>query len=192
MRNEAARIALENECDYLMFIDDDIVVEPNTLETLINRNADVVAAETYIRGGEFAPMFFKETPDGGLTAYWDFENHVLPDGTLPVDALGFSCVLINCALLKKVTTPYFVTGQSFTEDVYFCRKAVLEAQKNNASAPKIIIDTHVKVGHQCTPEFVSGYNVKLMRKYAKGQELAHNPDRGKDYAELVENLFNES
>ena len=42
-RNTAAQMALSRECDYLMFIDDDVMIPPDTLEKLLKADKDVIA-----------------------------------------------------------------------------------------------------------------------------------------------------
>src|SRR5271154_6337264 len=55
MRNAAAKIALEHNCDYLMFIDDDVIIKPETYAVLKAADVDCVMALTFIRGYPFAP-----------------------------------------------------------------------------------------------------------------------------------------
>src|SRR6266850_6703930 len=62
-RNEAARLALECEADYLMFIDDDVLVPPNTLEGMLECASDIAAGLVIIRGWPFNVMAFKFTKD---------------------------------------------------------------------------------------------------------------------------------
>lgn len=186
MRNEAARIALQEECDYLMFVDDDVFIEPNTFDSLASIDADVAMAETYVRGYPFNAMWFVEKE-----GRFQHDNDCAPkeSGFSFCDAVGFSCVLIKCSLLKKLTTPYFVTGPNFTEDVYFCVKAQRELGKENV---KIAVDHRVPTGHTIAGQYVTKENVKLLRAFHKAQygELLNPPkDRGEEYLKEVENLF---
>jgi hypothetical protein len=200
MRNEAAKRALEGGFDYLMFVDDDVIVQPNTLESLLACDADIAMAETYVRGYPFNAMFFKyedrpEDPENpGLLHYNDFEKNVDQNGHLKVDAVGFSVVLIKCSFLKKIPTPYFVTQShgavQFTEDVYFCLKCV---QVMGRDKVKMIVDTNVPTGHILTADFVTRENRNLLREYAEKENLAFtnpaNVDRGIEYRDAVEALF---
>ena len=34
MRNASVKVALQHNCDYLLFIDDDVIVEPHTFKSL--------------------------------------------------------------------------------------------------------------------------------------------------------------
>lgn len=172
MRNGAARIALEHKCDYLMFIDDDVVVRPDTYKSLREANKDIVMALTYVRGYPFHPMFFRdfesrEMHDGKIRLDLAFHDEdfweVGDDGLIKTGAVGFSCVLINCDVLRAMTPPYFVTGPGHTEDVYFCLKARAELEPE----PTIYVDTKVPTGHILMPDMVSKDNVEKLREYYK-------------------------
>lgn len=167
MRNESAKLALQAECKYLMFIDDDVLTAPNTLKSLIRANKDIVMAETYIRGYPFEPMFFKNTGVNGninLEPYRDFHKHVDPKtGLVSCDAVGFSCVLIKCELISKIPPPYFITTPNCTEDVFFCMKA----RQLLGDKVSIAVDTKVKTGHLLDREPITGDNVSAMRQFCE-------------------------
>jgi hypothetical protein len=172
MRNDVARVAMEHNCDYLMFIDDDVVVKKNTFKSLLAANKDVICALTYVRGYPFHPMFFKDIPADlqpngkirrNLTFHDDYEASVCEDGLVRTGAVGFSCVLIKVDVLRAMTPPYFVTGPGHTEDVYFCLKARAELDPE----PEIWVDTKVAVGHMLMPDMVTDSNVKKLREFHK-------------------------
>lgn len=194
MRNAAAKIALEQECDYLMFVDDDILIDPlNTFASLVlaceKQGADIVMSETYIRGYPFEPMFFKHR-NGKLEFFRDFKEYInKKTGLVECDAVGFSCVLIKCSLIKKVTTPYFVTGPKGTEDIYFCMKARKELGTENV---KIFVDTKFPTGHLLDPEPLHSENRESLIKFYDEScpELKESKrissDRNTSYAKSVE------
>src|SRR5512138_1990586 len=106
-RNQAVKAAVENEYDYVMFIDDDVLLPFDAYQRLKAADKDIIAGWTVIRGYPFDNMFFKYNEQGNLVVY----NDVDPEATelFPVDAIGCSCVLIKCELFKKIPPPYFVT-----------------------------------------------------------------------------------
>jgi hypothetical protein len=172
MRNAAAKIAIDHKCDYLMFIDDDVVIKPNVYSVLKAADKDVIMALTYIRGYPFAPMFFKafkQAKDSTgtlaeyLTTYDDYAEHVGPDGIVDCAAVGFSCVLIKMDLLKAVAPPWFITGPNHTEDVYFCNKARYTLDP----APTICCHTLVSTTHIMMPDGVNVENVEKLRELYK-------------------------
>lgn len=173
MRNSTARMAIEHDCDYLMFIDDDVIVQPDVFSQLLNANKDIVAAMAYVRGYPFHPMFFRDqemiTQENGkkrlnLIFHDDYEETVDKEtGLVKTGAVGFSCVLIKVDLLRKISPPWFVTGPGHTEDVYFCLKARNEIDPE----PEIFVQTNCHTGHIMMPDAVSTENVEILRKYYK-------------------------
>lgn len=154
-RNMAGKIALQNDCDYLWFIDDDVLIPPYSYRKLKERNVDIVTPVTFIRSYPFKPMFFKTIKSNtgkltGITHYDDWETEETWDGLLECAAIGFSCCLMKVELLRKVTPAWFVTSPDRTEDVYFCIKA-RQALNNEVG---IYVDTLYGVGHQMDPDFV--------------------------------------
>lgn len=172
MRNDAARIAIEHECDYLMFIDDDVIVPPDTYKKFRDADKDIIAAMTYVRGYPFHPMFFKSQgivveQNGNrrknLTFHDDYLDDVQKDGLVKTDAVGFSAVLIKVDLIKSMSSPWFVTGPGHTEDVYFCIKAALELEPE----PTIYVDTTCETEHIMMPNAVGSKNVERLRELYK-------------------------
>lgn len=168
MRNTAAKMALEGDYDYLMFIDDDVLVQPNTYEVLRSRDKDIIMALTFVRGWPFKPMFFKGEgikDRAGLRCetldfYDDWKDNVW-DGLVKCEAVGFSCVLIKVDILKVMEPPYFVTSSKQTEDVYFCCKARYTLNPT----PTIFVDVTVPTTHMMMPDGVSAENVESFRKF---------------------------
>lgn len=159
MRNMAAKLAIAHECDYLLFIDDDVLVPMDTLQRLLDCKAGIAAGWTIIRGYPYKNMFFRWT-DETQTNLEHYPEPVPIGQVLDVDAVGFSCCLIDVKLLKQVETPFFITGPFNTEDIYFCLKA-RTADPNC----KIVVDTGVITQHQLDPDYISPLNVKQMRDY---------------------------
>lgn len=187
MRNMTAKLALEAECDYLMFIDDDVIIPIGCLEKMIAADKDIIAGWTIIRGYPYDNMFFKytDTERNALQVYNKFETD--SDGLVKCDAVGFSCALIKCSLLKNIPAPYFVTGPYSTEDVYFC----IKAEKFNPDVT-IYVDPTIKTSHNLGPEFIDPDNRKHYTEYFKKMfpeavEVPNSGDRGDDYLKLVEN-----
>lgn len=183
-RNSAVKAALENEFDYVMFIDDDVLLPFDAYARLKSHNKDVVAGWTVIRGYPFNNMFFRFDDQKALEYYNDPD----PKETelIKVDAIGCSCVLIKCELLKKIPPPYFVTGTYNTEDIYFCMKA-----KQFVPEVEIFVDPNVKTPHLLAHEAVTPEN-RLILKAGFEQEYPNHelgkkksPDHGDDYLKKI-------
>jgi hypothetical protein len=179
MRNTAAQHAIENNCDYLMFIDDDVMVQVDTYKKLRAADKDIILALTFVRGAPFSPMFFKciarEVDQDGkrierLTFYDDYEEHI-EEELVKCEAIGFSCALLKMDVVKAVAPPYFVTGPHHTEDVYFCNKARYTLEPE----PTIFVHTGCPTVHMMMADGVSVDNVKQLRElYAPGEKLGNS------------------
>jgi len=199
-RNMAAKLALEAECDYLWFLDDDMPIAPHTLESLIQCDADIAMAHSFIRGYPYQPMCFKwtegsgpENPQGSALRHFhddgEFTSAIDPiTGLVEVAAVGFTCCLIRCDLLKKLQPPFFLTTPNSTEDVTFCLKAHFEQDKKL----KIVVDTKVPTAHLGEREWISQDTVKELRKYHESlrevEEAKGRQDRDVNYLKMVEEL----
>jgi hypothetical protein len=180
-RNNAAKLALESDSDYLMFIDDDVLVPATALEKLIAADKDIVAGLVVIRGYPFNNMAFKFIGPEALTFYNDLplekecaNAHTKYDLScescrasklqtlVKVGAVGFSCCLIKTDVLKAMEPPFFITGVNHTEDVYFCLKT-LELTPN----PEIYLHTDVPCGHLLNPEPIEWGSRHKMQEFYK-------------------------
>lgn len=167
MRNFTAKFALDNNFDYVLFLDDDVLLPRpfDGLEKLLNTGAPIAAGYTIIRGYPFDNMFFKfDEATKGLLRYNDYKGHEDEKGIVNCDAVGFSFCLIDCNLLRKIPAPYFVTGSRNTEDIYFCMKA-----KKYVPDVRIVCDTSIETGHIFTAEILTPGNRDRFKKYFEDQ-----------------------
>ena len=142
-RNYLAIQALNNNSDYLLMIDDDMVFEQDLLDRLIADRKDIVGVAYHPR-----------TDMGDKLKWLDETHHInLEKSTDPkykdtfeCHATGTGIILIKCEVFKKVPRPWFAfeyypTGQcKLGEDWYFSR----EAKK---AGFKIWTDPKPKIGH---------------------------------------------
>lgn len=195
-RNTAVKIALEQDCDYVFFVDDDMLLAPNTYKSLREADKDIVMALTVIRGYPFKPMHFIE-PERDLTKQIkalendiEFDKRVDPQtGLVEVDAIGCACVLFKTWMFKELEPPYFVTLPKCTEDVFCCLKMKNQLGRNRVG---IYVDCKVPTGH-LGPKQVYEYQnrQKLIDSYEVLYGKPKDPElesRGDGYAELVESL----
>jgi len=147
----------DGKADYthLMWIDSDVLFNPNQFSQLLNRNVDIVSGLYLMEGGQaFAAVkdwdeeFFKQH------GYFQFLTPKDLDGQkdlMEVSYAGFGFILIKRGVFESMTYPWFrpifkKIGDAidFTmEDVAFC----LRAQE---AGYKIYVDPLVKVGHEKT------------------------------------------
>jgi glycosyltransferase involved in cell wall biosynthesis len=168
-RNNAAKLALEWECDYLAFYDDDMYFKSGEdFVNLIRKARDsndrihILQGLAYIRGYPFKPMCFKfdDITEGEkrISVYNDWEDHIEEDGLVKCDALGCCGTIFATKLFKMVPQPWFLTGKTHTEDIYFCVKA-----SQFLGNLGIYIDTTVEIGHLLDKIILTRSNQKLLK-----------------------------
>jgi hypothetical protein len=158
-RNYACRIAMENEFDYILMLDDDVLIPVDSYSKLLAADKDVVAGNVVIRGYPYNNMIFKFSEDRKKLDYY---NEIPPElgNLVEVDAVGCSLTLIKVSLLQKMRPPYFVTGTHNTEDIYFCLKA-----KDQVPDVKIYCDLSVECDHILTPQAVGPKTKKFWKEF---------------------------
>lgn len=165
MRNFCAKAALEGEFDYIMFIDDDVLIPVLAFDMLVRhlvtKKCDIVSGVTLIRGYPYNPMIFDVGEDKSTKGFVkNYAERADTNGLCFCDAVGFSCCLISVALLRKMTPPYFVTGPGFTEDVYFCVRA-----KRQFPETLIAADVNCTTAHILGPDIISPENRDIRMAY---------------------------
>lgn len=192
MRNQTAMLALENDFDYILFLDDDVLVPVDGLAKLMKADCDIAAGHTIIRGYPYQNMFFKWLDEEHENMANDNDPVINDKGLIDCAAVGFSFVLIKTSLLRKVPPPYFVTGVKNTEDVYFCIKA-----QKYAPETTIVVDPSVKTAHILGSEVIEPDNRESYKRffeesYPQWVTPPKHPDednivgdRGPGYAKMV-------
>lgn len=141
-RNLIAQHAIENNYDYILWVDSDMIIPPDTLVKFLEHKKDIVSGvyAYKILGGENAvAKRFIPTEDD---TYEDIPLKEIreSDRLMELDGIGFGCVLTKTKIFKKIPYPYFVYTPEMGEDIYFCRKAQEQGYK-------IYMDTSIKAGH---------------------------------------------
>ena len=124
--------ALNAKCDYIFFTDDDMVFPPETLETLLSRDKDVIGVLYRMRG---------EPPK------WTIEGEIEKD-VFQCKGVGAGLMLINCRILMNIQkedgwfgTKVDAVGQTIIGDsFYFCDKV-------RQAGYGVWCDPTIKVGH---------------------------------------------
>jgi GT2 family glycosyltransferase len=150
-RTMAVETAREYGCGYILWIDDDMVIMPgsNTFSRLLLRDKDIVAPLFFTRLAPFIPCLYRRVMRSG-NRFTTFENILdyEPDSLVKVDGVGFGCVLTKMSVFEKVRPPWFLYGDGFGEDLYFCQKAI-------DSGIEIYCDTTFDVGHVSPPNIIT-------------------------------------
>ena len=150
-RNRLAQKAVEDGYDYILWLDSDMVFEPDLMQKLMAdiKGRDMVCGIFFTRKPPYKPCVYSRVAytldlESGRTIpeadpFFDYPK----DSIFEVEACGFGAVLMRTDLVKRI---YLKKGLPFTpiigfgEDLSFCLSA------RDAGA-KIFCDSRVKVGH---------------------------------------------
>lgn len=149
-RDSIVRYAADRGYEYIMWLDDDMIVPPDAIAKLLAHKKDIVSG-LYFGRGNYLPLMFdidEEEQDG--ETFYEFKNHkeYKDNDLMKVDAIGFGCVLTKVETLVRMwnderdgiggTCFDFIGGLG--EDLSFgirCRQCGVETW----------VDTSIKCGH---------------------------------------------
>lgn len=130
-RNELAKKAIQNESDYVMWLDSDMVFPPDTmirmLEIMDENDIDFLTGLYFRRQPPFTPVIFDQLEvheDGQGVDHHNFET--IPEERIKVAGCGFGCVLMKTDVLFDVASKYggmFSPFAGMGEDLAFCWRA---------------------------------------------------------------------
>jgi GT2 family glycosyltransferase len=127
-RNSLVRTAIDEKCDYILFIDADMRFPKTTLERLLAHKKDIIGVNATTRMMPPKPTArnIQINEDGSVDWLEIFSNK--ENGIGKVDAIGCGVMLIKTSCLKNIPQPYFyfeqlLKGKLLGEDIYFCIKA---------------------------------------------------------------------
>ena len=145
-RNTIVDQALAIGVDWVLFLDDDMVVNINNdsgvsssydfLERLLAHDKDIVGGLYYQRHGECAPVAMVEAGAG----YRFLRDDEITRGLQQVDVVGGGCMLVSAKALLHLPQPVFEPEFSYGTDVQLCRKA-------KAAGYTVWLDSSVELGH---------------------------------------------
>ena len=173
-REEAAKLALEHDMDYLFMIDDDMDCPDDLFQRLWANDVDIVAPLAFTRNYPHKPVLYKiEEGFDPVTQTPYFFNHWInkyPRNKLvQCDAVGFGAVLIKRKVLDGVKEPRFMSTNATGEDILFCHKARKEGFK-------VYMDTSIKLGHFSHPIDITEEYVDKLHAHTKEADDKKNPD----------------
>ena len=119
-RNIIIRLALQNHCTHILFLDDDMVFKPDLFNQLYAHNVDVVTAHCLIR---YPP--FKSVLVDSINLNNDLVLHDLKpeeEGLIKIWASGLACTLINCKVFERFseyTSIGWLHHDELSEDISF-------------------------------------------------------------------------
>lgn len=122
-RNTITKAAIDTGADWVLYLDDDHILQPDTLTRLLKADKDVISAHYIRRQPPFGPVILDELSNGNfMWKQLSSEDH----GIIQADAVGAGCLLVRRNVLKALEPPYWTLGQinpaSWGDDMDFCRR----------------------------------------------------------------------
>jgi len=151
-RERRAEWALQTNMDYILFIDDDMILPMNMFEKLVRHNVDIVAPLAFMRNPPHKPVIYRV--DEGYDPMMRMEYYITKvienypkDKLVECDAVGFGAALIKVDILRKMSKEWFMSTTKSGEDIWFCYKA-------RQAGFRVYMDTSVKLGHLGNPPVI--------------------------------------
>jgi len=157
-RNAIVNDAIAGGFDYLLMLDDDMVVPHDLPLRLLAHDKDVVGALYYQRGGMFKPVIMSEgKPDsyGEINfAFWSHYDERLTQnrGLYQTDVIGGGCMLFKTEVFKKIPAPYFQWEEQLGTDIAICTKL-------RQAGYEIWVDTSIELGHVGEPQMITSRTI---------------------------------
>ena len=144
-REGIAKFAIENDYDYVLYVDSDMVFGPDDLKKLISHDADIVSGLYVSRRGENNNICYTDVVTRRRFPKRDpkLVHDTLDSGYSEISACGFGFCLIKCSVIKTMYKKYKALFEPFKgvgEDIAFCVRA-------KRCGYKIFVDRDVKLGH---------------------------------------------
>lgn len=143
-RNDLAQIAIKQGCDYIFWLDSDMMFPPDALTRMFKslEHGDIVSGLYFRRVAPFTPVIYDKLDIDDTGCHYT-EPKEIPDGIFEVAGCGFGCVLMPTDIMIDVIEKY---GSPFTpingigEDLSFCWRA-------RQLGFKIVCDPDIPLGH---------------------------------------------
>ena len=149
-RESIAQAAIDDNYDYLFFVDSDMIYRTDILDKLYERHKDVIGAIYSMRSGkEHGPAIYSYVKE--KDTFQQYKHWPMNKGIIKVDGIGTGLLLIKVSALKKIPAPRFAYLECETpdkegnrrrlgEDLSFCKRCA----KNGI---RIYADTTLWTGH---------------------------------------------
>lgn len=143
-RNDLVQIAIKRGCDYIFWLDSDMMFPPDVLVRMFEdlKHGDIVSGLYFRRVAPFTPVIYDRLDIDDTGCHYT-EPKDIPDGIFEVAGCGFGCVLMPTDIMLDVLEKY---GSPFTpingigEDLSFCWRA-------RQLDFKIVCDPDIPLGH---------------------------------------------
>lgn len=150
-RNILAENAIKYGYDRVMWLDSDMIVDPDIVDRLsddLDEGKEFVSGLYFTRKADRRPVLFnrlehEETDDGHIIPHADFYYDYPRDTLFRVAGCGFGACMMNTDVLQKVVDRYgqpFALMPGFGEDISFCKRC-------EGVGIDVWCDSRIKCGH---------------------------------------------
>jgi len=158
-RNTLVTAALAGRFDYLLMLDDDMLVPHNLITSLLAHDKDVVGGLYYQRGGHYRPVIMDliENEYGEINSrFWQaYDDRIVNDrGLHQVDIIGGGCMLFKTHVFEKMNHPIFQWEREAGTDVAICYQL-------KQSGFKVYCDTSIELGHVGDRQVITSRTVPM-------------------------------
>lgn len=140
-RNMAIDILLESGCDYILFLDDDVIVPRNLFVQLVKHNKQIVSGLMLARAYPHKPLIFKHSERNTLHEVY---YPVVETGLVEVVNCGLGCCLIHKSIFEHLEKPYIRLGEVVKD--HWCDDTGFFIRVKEAGY-QIYCDLDAQVGH---------------------------------------------
>ena len=145
-RNKLAQQAIDENVDYVLWLDSDVVFNESLLIDLFKaiEGRDFVTGVYHKRRPPYSPVIYKTIRLGiGADAYSEEYLDYPKNSIFEIDACGFGAVLMRAEMLKTVVNKdnaLFSPIAGYGEDISFCIRA-------RRAGYKLYCDSSIQLGH---------------------------------------------
>ena len=142
-RNRIGELAQAGGFDYVLMVDSDTIIPPDTLELMLDTPVDVCLGVCPRKNTTEGKTAMVKDGSRGYEDNWLYSE--LPAEKTRVKCGGFACALVKSYVFTRMDKPYFQyvinsNGSTFSEDYYFCSNAQMYGVE-------VLMDPRVKCGH---------------------------------------------
>ena len=169
-RNNLAAMAVQNEVDYILWLDSDMVFPPNTLIRMLkvleeHKEVDILSGLYFRRGHPFTPVLFSklEVNEENVLEWEGYDE--VPAELFEVAGCGFGAVLMKTDCLLDIAAKegggnWFTPLANAGEDCAFC----IRARENGY---RIFCDPTIEFGHMGYAAITRGFYEATKTQEAK-------------------------
>ena len=146
-RHTLAKKAMDDGFDRVMWLDSDMVFEPDLMNRLsadLDQGLDFVSAVYFSRKNPISPIVYEtchptKLKNGDL--YPTVESfREIPEELFEIEGCGFGAAMMTTDLIRRAGPLPFYPTDKYGEDLSFCRKA-------REAGAKLYCDGRIRLGH---------------------------------------------